>query len=449
MGDKDRGRSGVQTAADLSRAARAALRIAKAAAAAGLKGAAVATVKESLPFLCKLAIGLIVALLVLTMVVFTTVPSIFFGFQSNNGLSQPVVEMTQKALDLGGVFMELTNVRSSLMDAVITSLAGEYEAEGTSIDRFDVRNTFGDDDLAWFIAIHCAANQQELNAMSAESIKVFCVFCLRRAVSICVEDEVTILRVHIGGLSPEAIMAGLGFDEEQKAWARTLHETLVESDALNQYRAYYTGYGSDDRDPLYEDNLQHGSGYDNAIDTSRFVSPRTKNNLDLVEYAVQAWENNWGYVWGTYGNVLTSALLEYKLEQYPDGVGRHIDFIRANWLGRRTTDCVGLIKGYGWLDVDTMKFRYGSNGMPDYGANTMHRAAIQAGVAGRDYGPMSTMPEIPGLAVWKDGHIGVYIGNGYVIEASGTRMGVIKTQVQGRGWSEWRKIPYISYLNGG
>lgn len=46
-----------------------------------------------------------------------------------------------------------------------------------------------------------------------------------------------------------------------------------------------------------------------------------------------------------------------KLEQYPDGVGNHEAFIRANWLGRRTTDCIGLIKGYGWLDVDSMKIK--------------------------------------------------------------------------------------------
>ena len=31
------------------------------------------------------------------------------------------------------------------------------------------------------------------------------------------------------------------------------------------------------------------------------------------------------------------------------------------------------------------------------------------------------MPDIPGLAVWHDGHIGVYIGDGYVIEAMNTK----------------------------
>lgn len=36
-------------------------------------------------------------------------------------------------------------------------------------------------------------------------------------------------------------------------------------------------------------------------------------------------------------------------------------------------------------------------------------------------GTIDTMPDIPGLAVWHDGHIGVYIGDGYVIEAMNTK----------------------------
>ena len=38
------------------------------------------------------------------------------------------------------------------------------------------------------------------------------------------------------------------------------------------------------------------------------------------------------------------------------------------------------------------------------------------------------------------------IGNGYVIEAANTSVGVIKTRLAGRGWTEWCKLPYIDYL---
>ena len=60
-------------------------------------------------------------------------------------------------------------------------------------------------------------------------------------------------------------------------------------------------------------------------------------------------------------------------------------------------------------------------------------------------GPIDTIPETPGLAVWHEGHIGVYIGNGEVVEAMGTRYGVVKTKLEGARWTHWLKIPYISY----
>lgn len=55
------------------------------------------------------------------------------------------------------------------------------------------------------------------------------------------------------------------------------------------------------------------------------------------------------------------------------------------------------------------------------------------------------MPDTPGLAVWKSGHIGVYIGSGEVIEAMGTKYGVVKTQLEGRGWTHWLEVPGIEY----
>ena len=115
------------------------------------------------------------------------------------------------------------------------------------------------------------------------------------------------------------------------------------------------------------------------------------------------------------------------------------EYIRSHYLGRRTADCVGFIKGYCWYDPETDSVNYATNGMPDIGADQMYRTATEKG-------PISTMPEIPGLAVWHQGHIGIYIGNGYAIEAMGTRYGVVKTRVAARSWTHWLKIPYINYI---
>lgn len=164
-----------------------------------------------------------------------------------------------------------------------------------------------------------------------------------------------------------------------------------------------------------------------------------KNNLDLVKWAEFAYENKWGYVWGSHGQELT----EKELIRLKGVFGSHVTdkeaYIRSHWLGRRTSDCVGLIKGYGWYDEESGTIKYGTNGMKDVTADGMFSAATEKGT-------INTMPDIPGLAVWHQGHIGVYIGNGYVIHAANTYDGVIKTPITSSGWTHWLKVPYMNYI---
>jgi hypothetical protein len=175
-----------------------------------------------------------------------------------------------------------------------------------------------------------------------------------------------------------------------------------------------------------------------AIDVSGFIDPATKNPADLVTWARMALDAHWGYVWGTYGLVLTRNYLAALIETYPDEVGGYEDFIRSNWLSGRTADCNGLIKSYGWYDIATGEIAYGLGGVPDLGANSLHSTATVKG-------PMSTMPDTPGLGVWHDGHVGIYVGNGEVIEAMGTRYGVVKTTLPSARWTAWFAVPWIDY----
>jgi len=142
-------------------------------------------------------------------------------------------------------------------------------------------------------------------------------------------------------------------------------------------------------------------------------------------------------VYGTYGNILTEELLQDRASMFGEHVTGFEDFIRENWMRRRTADCVGLIKGYGWYNPDSGEIEIGTNGMADVTANGMFDAATVKGT-------IDAIPEVPGLAVWQDGHIGIYIGNGEVIEAMGTEQDVVKTTLPGN-WTHWLEIPYISY----
>ena len=167
---------------------------------------------------------------------------------------------------------------------------------------------------------------------------------------------------------------------------------------------------------------------------------KRKTNLSLVGHAIARLGT--GYVYGTYGAVLTESLLAAKLKQYPLKVTPYLSFIRANWLGKPVQDCVGLIKGHYWTDDDG-KIVYKLVGLPDVSANGLYNAATEKG-------PIATLPEIRGLIVSKNGHVGVYIGDGEVIEAHGTKSGVIKTRltktVNETGWTRWFKCPFIDYV---
>lgn len=175
-----------------------------------------------------------------------------------------------------------------------------------------------------------------------------------------------------------------------------------------------------------------------AIDTSGFKDPTTKNNLDLATWAEQACQTGWGYVYGTYGTVLSETILRQKLQQFPDEVVPFESFIRQNWMGKRTADCIGLIKAYGWFDPNTGEINYGTNGIQDLSANNTFESATEKG-------RIDTIPEIPGIIVWEPGHVGIYLGNDTVIESMNTEKGVVKTQLSKRSFTHWFQMPGIRY----
>ena len=178
------------------------------------------------------------------------------------------------------------------------------------------------------------------------------------------------------------------------------------------------------------------------ISTADFTDKTTKNNLDLVKWCENAYKNGWGYVYGGYGQVCTKQYLDQQASLFPGNneAGGEMRKVGEKWLGKRVCDCIGLIKSYAWYNADSGEIVAGSNGFTDCGANSIWSNVSESG-------PISTMPDTPGLAVWMNGHIGVYVGNGEVIEAQGTAYGVVKTELNGRGWTKWLKIPNIKYVN--
>ena len=110
-------------------------------------------------------------------------------------------------------------------------------------------------------------------------------------------------------------------------------------------------------------------------------------------------------------------------------------------------------KGYQWtnggqgviesIGTDrTFSSKYGGHGCPDKSANGMFSYAKSKGCA---WGTMDTLPEVPGIALRFDGHVGVYIGGGYAVEERGFNYGCVKTKVSSRKWTHWYQLPFVDY----
>ena len=161
---------------------------------------------------------------------------------------------------------------------------------------------------------------------------------------------------------------------------------------------------------------------------------------DLIDKFRQALEDNWGYIWGTAGELWT-AEKQAKLEKTTDAdraMGRKYG---SRWIGHWVADCSGLFSwafeqlgGYMYHGSDTMFRKYTTyNGELKKGQRTDGRE-LKHGTAVFTYNKTKK----------KYGHVGLYIGNGLVIEAEGTLKGVVTSNVNGK-WTHWGELKGVDY----
>ena len=116
-------------------------------------------------------------------------------------------------------------------------------------------------------------------------------------------------------------------------------------------------------------------------------------------------------------------------------------------------DCVCLIKGvlWGWKGDKNAVYggaTYASNGVPDIGADSMIKVCKNVTT---DFSHIEV-----GEAVWTEGHIGVYVGNGLAVECTPrwdnkVQITACNRSVSGynrRNWTKHGKLPYVKYEAG-
>lgn len=138
------------------------------------------------------------------------------------------------------------------------------------------------------------------------------------------------------------------------------------------------------------------------------------------------------YWFGTFGQAASKALYNEKKNQHPS-------YYKWDYAGEiaKVHDCSGLVEGYLFCDSP-------EDLTPTYNPD-LDRSANELLKACTEKGDISTIPEIPGVIVFYNGHMGVYIGSGEVIEARGHKYGVVKTKLAERPWTAWGKHPDIDY----
>ena len=125
-------------------------------------------------------------------------------------------------------------------------------------------------------------------------------------------------------------------------------------------------------------------------------SAASGTGVGLAEWALNAYYSNWSYVYG--GST-------------PGAV-----------------DCSGLIYSYagGYRVGDAQTF------------NSDYRGSMSGGI-----------PNIHGLGLYQPGHVGVYVGDGMAVDARGDDYGVCYESVWSHGWTQYFKVPGVSYPDTG
>lgn len=154
----------------------------------------------------------------------------------------------------------------------------------------------------------------------------------------------------------------------------------------------------------------------------------------LIERFQYALDNHWGYIWGTAGEMWTAAKQAKATREKTKLYGKQ-------WIGHMVADCSGL---FSWAFKQLGGYMY-------HGSDTMYRSYCTSHGALKK-GKRTDGQELkPGTAVFtyddedgKYGHVGLFIGGDTVIEAAGTKQGVITSKVNGK-WEFWGELKGVNY----
>ena len=159
---------------------------------------------------------------------------------------------------------------------------------------------------------------------------------------------------------------------------------------------------------------------------------------DFIAYVKIPLQQHWGYIYGMMGQTWT----QKKQKIYSEPGHKNWQNTKAygsQWIGRRVIDCSGVI-AWACKQLNVTVSHHAHYLYTDY--STVKGKLIN----GRKQD--GTIPRIGSLVYLSndDGrkhHVGVYVGNNVVIEAKGTKWGVVTSNLA--HWDSWSELKYIQY----
>jgi len=153
----------------------------------------------------------------------------------------------------------------------------------------------------------------------------------------------------------------------------------------------------------------------------------------LMDHLNRALNEKWGYAWGGRGRIYDAAEGDYLFRMFnTPKYNRHYFFVTQwrRWPNRIVVDCSGLLRCFCNIITNSQGF--------------YTRCVTK--------GPISAFPKIPGYLVFRYSarekkivHVGVYVGNGMVIESMDSATGVVKTRFSTKSWTHWGQPNFIDF----
>lgn len=176
---------------------------------------------------------------------------------------------------------------------------------------------------------------------------------------------------------------------------------------------------------------------------------------DLIAKFQYALNNHWGYILNTWHTQWTQSLQNSKVSYMQKKYGTNWKTLEKaqnddsytaamygdRWIGHWVTDCSGL---FYWAFKELGGYMYhGSNTMWDKYCVSKGKLTNGKRADGKELKPGTAVFVLKGTS--NRSHVGLYIGNGTVIEASGTKVGVVTTKITNSKWCEWGELKGVKY----